>query len=44
MIHMPAFYKNTIMKKIDMQLVIEYAIIFVVLVVLAALKVFAANG
>jgi hypothetical protein len=28
------------MKKIDMQLVIEYAIIFAVLVVLAAIKVF----
>jgi hypothetical protein len=37
-------FKNTIMKKIDMQLVIEYAIIFAVLVVLAAIKVFAANG
>jgi hypothetical protein len=32
------------MKKLDMQLVIEYAIIFVVLVVLAAIKVFAAKG
>jgi preprotein translocase subunit Sec61beta len=32
--------KNTNMKKIDMQLVIEYAIIFAVLVVLAAIKVF----
>lgn len=28
------------MKKIDMQLVIEYAIIFAVLVILAAIKVF----
>jgi hypothetical protein len=41
---MPAGLKYTIMKKINMQLVIEYAIIFAVLVVLAAIKVFAANG
>jgi hypothetical protein len=33
-------FKLTIMKKIDMQLVVEYAIIFAVLVVLAAIKVF----
>lgn len=38
------FLKYTIMKKIDMQLVLEYAIIFAVLVILAAIKVFAANG
>lgn len=30
------------MKKIDMQLVIEYAIIFAVLVILAAIRAFAA--
>lgn len=30
------------MKKIDMQLVIEYAIVFAMLVILAAIKVFAA--
>lgn len=41
---MSAFLKHTIMKKIDMQLVIEYAIIFAVLVVLAAIKVFTAKG
>jgi hypothetical protein len=37
---MPAFLKYAIMKKINMQLVIEYAIIFAMLVVLAAIKVF----
>jgi hypothetical protein len=40
---MPAFFKHTTMKKINMELVIEYAIIFAVLVVLAAIKVFVAN-
>lgn len=33
-------FKNTIMKKLNMQLVIEYAIIFAMLVLLAAIKVF----
>lgn len=32
--------KYTIMKKLDMKLVIEYAIIFAMLLVLAAIKVF----
>jgi hypothetical protein len=39
----PAFLNYTIMKKIDMQLVIEYAIVFIMLVILAAIKVFAAT-
>jgi hypothetical protein len=36
--------KHLIMKKMDLQLVIEYAIIFAVLVLLAAIKVFTSNG
>lgn len=38
------FFKYMIMKKIDMQLVIEYVIIFAMLMILAAIKVFAANS
>ena len=32
------------MKKLNMEVVIEYAIIFTMLVILAAIKVFTANG
>lgn len=32
------------MKKLNMEVVFEYAIIFAMLVILAAIKVFAANG
>jgi hypothetical protein len=32
------------MKKLNLEVIIEYAIIFAMLVVLAAIKVFTANG
>lgn len=41
---MPALLKHTVMKKINIELVMEYAIIFITMAGLAAIKVFVVRG